>query len=78
MCVLKEVPWAGIEAVWLGYPLGWRVVIRMGGGMRFSEPPIHLLCRRMGYAFRAYKEVVSPGDAFLAIVSRILRGSWKG
>ena len=44
----------------------------MGHGGRFSEPPIHLLCRRLGYAFREYKAVVSPGDPFLSVICRIL------
>ena len=44
----------------------------MGLGGRFSEPPIHLLCRRLGYAFREYKAVVSPGDPFLSVICRIL------
>ena len=44
----------------------------MGLGGKFSEPPIHLLCRRLGYAFREYKAVVSPGDPFLSVICRIL------
>ena len=43
----------------------------MAIGGKFSEPPIHLLCRRLGFAFREYKAVVGPGDPFLSVICRI-------
>ena len=42
----------------------------MGRGGRFSEPPIQLLCRRLGHAFGEHKAVVCPGDPFLSFICR--------
>ena len=61
------MPWAEIEAFEAGVFVGvFLRTPRMAIGGKFSEPPIHLLCRRLGYAFREYKAVVGPGDPFLS------------
>ncbi len=38
----------------------------------YSEPPVHKLCRRLGFAYREYRKAVAPGDALLKVMVRIL------